>query len=101
MSTSDHRAFVRHRRKVLAAVVLASVVAVLGAAELGLRLFLGLGNPVLYDSNPLYGFRPLPNSLYKRFGGVTIRFNNLGLRAERDFDPDRGDKVLFLGDFVT
>jgi hypothetical protein len=71
-------------------------------SELLLKNFYGLGNPLLYDSNPLYGYRPLPNKTYHRFRGSLLKFNNLGLRAERDWDYEKKDnKVIFLGDSVT
>jgi hypothetical protein len=66
-----------------------------------LEILYGLGGPVLYNANPLYGYRPLPNKVYTRFGGAKIKFNNLGLRAEEDWDSNRDDKILFLGDSVT
>lgn len=101
MSGGNDNVFVRHSRKTRAVVSVLATLAVLSLAELSLRLLLGLGNPVLYDSSPVYGFRPLPNREYRRFHGVTVRFNNLGLRADRDFDGDPATKVLFLGDSVT
>jgi hypothetical protein len=73
----------------------------LAASELLLRVFLGLGNPVLYDNSPIYGFRPVPNRTYNRFYGARLEFNNLGLRADSDWNGNAGDKVLFLGDSVT
>ena len=33
----------------------------LTVSELLLRELFGLGNPVLYDNSPIYGFRPLGN----------------------------------------
>ena len=84
-----------------AALVAGSLAVVLLALEMGLRLTLGLGNPVLYESNPLYGFRPRPDQEVTRFGGARIRINNLGLRADSDWDSNIEDKVLFLGDSVT
>ena len=62
---------------------------------------MGLGGPVLYDSSPIYGYRPLPGKEYSRFYGETIKFNNLSLRAENDWDDKRENKILFLGDSVT
>lgn len=77
-----------------------TVVVVLGLAELGLRA-LGFGDPVLYDSNAFYGYRPLPNQRLVPFVGPAIRTNNLGLRCDDDWDGDPRGKVLFLGDSVT
>ena len=70
--------------------------------EVLLRNLYGLGNPVIYDSNPLYGYRPIPDKIYSRFRGSLLKFNNLGLRAEGDWDyGKKDDKVLFMGDSVT
>jgi len=81
-------------------VVLVSTAVVLVLAELGLRN-LGFGNPVLYDSNPFYGYRPRPNQDTSRPRGPALTFNNLGLRCDRDWDADGHGKILFLGDSVT
>ncbi len=67
-----------------------------------LRRLMGLGNPVVYDSHPFYGYRLRPNQRVTRFGGARIRINNLGLRAEQDWEEDRSERrILFLGDSVT
>lgn len=71
------------------------------AIEYFLRSQFGLGDPLLYDNNPVYGYRPLPDQHKKRFLGAEIRVNNLGLRCDRDWDTDPKGKLLFLGDSVT
>ncbi|UCG59043.1 MAG: hypothetical protein JSU70_05950 [Phycisphaerales bacterium] len=93
--------FARNKKWTVVIVVLCFTLISVVLAELLLQKLMGLGNPVIYDSSPLYGYRPLPNREYVRFHGAKIRFNNLGLRAERDFDADRHNKILFLGDSVT
>ncbi|MEJ2053608.1 MAG: hypothetical protein P8X42_06775 [Calditrichaceae bacterium] len=70
-------------------------------SEIFLRSYMGLGNPVLYQSSPLYGYRPQPNQHVTRFYGSEIRINNLGLRAQSDWDKNPENKVLFLGNSVT
>lgn len=62
---------------------------------------MGLGNPILFDSNPLYGYRPSPDQKTTRFMRTAIKINNLGLRADEDWDENKNDKILFLGDSVT
>lgn len=86
--------------KVVATIALV-IVATLALAEVALRRLYGLGNPVLYDSHPLYGYRLRPNQRVGREGGAVIAVNNLGLRADRDWDANPEDKVLFLGDSVS
>lgn len=61
---------------------------------------IGLGDPVLYEVHPDYGYRPRPNQLVRRFGGATVRLNNLGIRANENWDT-AANKVLFVGNSVT
>lgn len=93
--------FERNKYKTIFAILTVFLILVLVVAEFGLRTFAGLGNPVLYDSNPFYGYRPIPNQHLKRFGGTPIDINNLGLRADEDWDTTTQSKILFLGDSVT
>lgn len=97
----QHTNFVVRKHAFFIALIFLVSMLFLVLAELALRIFLGLGNPVLYDSSPIYGFRPLPNKKYTRFWGTSIRFNNLGLRTEQDWDGSKDNKILFLGDSVT
>ncbi len=77
------------------------VVFIFLATELFLRKAFGLGKPVLYYSYPLYGYRPKPDQDVTRFHGARIQINNLGLRANQDWDSRTDDKILFLGNSVT
>jgi len=101
MNVNDKNFFVRHKKKTL--IVLISCFSCLSVAicELVLQEFMGLGNPIIYDSSPIYGYRPLPNKDYTRLSGAKLKFNNLGLRANKDWNEDKHDKILFLGDSVT
>jgi hypothetical protein len=56
---------------------------------------------VLFYENPVYGYRMKPNQETWRFGGAHFKINNLGLRANEDWDDDIRGKVLFVGDSVT
>jgi len=94
------RWFERRPRLAQALVAAVAVAATLGATEIVLRCF-GVGRPVLYDSNALYGYRPLPNQRLSPLFGPTLRFNNLGLRCDDDWDGSPAGHVLFLGDSVT
>lgn len=72
------------------------------ALEWGARTFFGLGNVVLYESHPLYGYRPLPHQTVSRDHHTVVHTNNLGLRAQSDWDLTQPhNKILFLGDSVT
>lgn len=93
--------FSHHKTLILLALTGVVLLVVLGLAELLLRSMYGLGNPVLYRANPLYGYRPQPHQEVTRFSGARIQINNLGLRASRKWDSSRDGRVLFLGDSVT
>lgn len=101
MDANKDNIFKRNRKKTLAAVILVVSLAMVVSTEILLQKVMGLGDPVIYDVNPAYGYRPLPNRSYRRFGGARLEFNNLGLRAEIDFDASPAGKILFLGDSVT
>lgn len=69
--------------------------------EFGARQF-GLGDVIVYSANPIYGYRPNASQNVQRFGNAHVNFNNLGLRAEADWDlSPNPNRVLFLGDSVT
>src|SRR5262245_15511960 len=89
------------RSPIFAKLALAMVALVIGLVlmEITFRM-IGLGNPVLYEVDPDYGYRPRPNQLVHRFGGATVRINNLGIRANEDWETV-SNKVLFVGDSVT
>jgi hypothetical protein len=90
-----------HPRITLTLIVTVGIIGALVIAEMVLRLFLGLGDPLLYQSSPLFGYRLQAHQLVERRDGARIRVNNLGLRAEDDWDDRRENKILFLGNSVT
>mgnify|MGYP001558315659 CR=1 FL=1 len=92
--------FERHPKLTLSSIVISGVLILLAVAEFSLRLVFGLGNPVLYCSSPLFGYRLQPNQFVHR-RGAEIRVNNLGVRADRDWDEQIENKILFLGNSVT
>ncbi|MCX5706098.1 MAG: hypothetical protein NTW13_00225 [Candidatus Omnitrophica bacterium] len=93
--------FESNPKKTIGGVVIFIIIISVILLEFILRIFFGLGNPILYDSNPFYGYRLLPHQNITRFYGTKIIVNNLGLRADEDWDSNRNKKVLFLGDSVT
>lgn len=70
--------------------------------ETSARLTMGLGDPVLYETSSVYGYRPLPNQNIRRFGN-RIFFNAEGLRSEEiSTNPVSGTiRVLCVGDSIT
>jgi hypothetical protein len=93
--------FERHPKTTLAVVWLAFLVVFTVAAEVLLKKFFGLGRPVLFQAHPAYGYRLQPNQETWRFGGAHFKINNLGLRAQRDWDERTEGRIVFLGDSVT
>lgn len=93
--------FERHPKLTLAAIVLfGSSLLVVGLNAMA--GFFGLGKTIVYEAHPIYGYRPEPNQNVARTSQVKIKINNLGLRAEEDWDAHNfHHKVLFLGDSVT
>ena len=102
MSPPDRRPPSATPRSTIANIVLSAFALALSLVlvELTLRYAVGLGDPLLYRSSPLFGYRLQENQLvYRR--GIQINVNNLGLRAETDWDSSRSGKILFLGNSVT
>lgn len=93
--------FERHPKATLGFIWVLSLILFFGLTEVMLRHFSGLGQPVLFYKNSSFGYRLKPNQDTTRFGGATFRVNNLGLRANMDWDSSIKDKILFLGDSVT
>ena len=69
-------------------------------ADIVARKYLGLGEPIVYDSHVLWGYSPRENRQYRRFDGDIVTINNVGVRGREDWRED-GANILFLGDSVT
>ncbi len=66
--------------------------------ELGLRMILGLGHPLLFEVEPLFGSFPRRNQHLHRFF-VNLATNEYGIRSgpgERD-TRDPKYRILFVG----
>ena len=64
--------------------------------------FIGLGNPVLYKTDTLVGYRLSPNQSNKRFRGVTVSTDSEGFRINPKNKNDlSSDVFVFVGDSVT
>lgn len=93
--------FFEHHSRVATAIIVTTIIILsLALFEVTLRVVFGLGEPVLYRSSPLFGYRLQPNQLVHR-RGAEIRVNNLALRADSDWDFNIENKILFLGNSVT
>ena len=79
--------------------ILLIIIVPLIISEITLR-YIGLGDPVRYDSNYIYGYSPKINQYKKRFKNSKIRINEVGLRMEDEWDQNK-KKILFIGDSIT
>ena len=63
---------------------------------------IGLGDPIRYDSDFVYGYAPKENQNKKRFKGSNISINDVGLRSTIDWKKSENKKkIVFFGDSVT
>ena len=63
--------------------------------------YVGLGDPVRYDSNYIYGYAPKENQRKERFKGSKISINELGLRTPNSWNNSQKDKIIFISDSIT
>jgi lysophospholipase L1-like esterase len=71
-------------------------------SEIGLRIVLGLGNPILYEPDPACGYFMRPNQHTRRLLARTVT-NSHGMRSP-EFALDKNTltlRLLFLGDSIT
>ena len=70
-------------------------------SEIYLR-FIGLGNPITYDDNYVYGYAPKVNQKKQRFKKSTVTINDVGLRSVHSWKNNLNKKkIIFFGDSVT
>jgi glycosidase len=68
--------------------------------EIYLR-YLGLGDPVRYDSNYIYGYAPKENQKKERLRESIVTINELGLRTPFSWNNSEKKKIIFIGDSIT
>jgi hypothetical protein len=80
---------------------LGGAVVLLIAAEIALRVVLGLGHPLLMGPNPIYGYMPAPDQDLHRFFSH-IHINAYGMRSDNieASKPPGKKRILFSGDSV-
>src|SRR5690348_151461 len=94
--------FERHPNITLLSVICILFLAVVLFTNYVVSGLFGLGKVVIYDANPIYGYRAKQNQTVARNPHRIVKINNLGLRAEQDWElKDFHHKILFLGDSVT
>ena len=62
---------------------------------------LGLGDPVRYDSNFIYGYAPKENQSKIRLKGSKVTINDVGLRSVINWKNNNSKKIIFFGDSIT
>jgi hypothetical protein len=63
---------------------------------------IGLGDPIVYDENYVYGYAPRPNQKKKRLKNSSVTINDVGLRSLKNWGPNKHKKkIIFFGDSVT
>ena len=63
--------------------------------------FIGLGDPVRYDKDVVYGIAPKENQKKTRFKNSVVTINESGLRSLENWKNSKKKKILFIGDSVT
>ena len=84
---------------VLILVVMFSIVAIF-VSDFVAKKHLGLGEPIVYDPHPLWGYTPRANRQYSRFDGDIVTINDIGARSRQSWNME-GKNIVFLGDSVT
>lgn len=77
-----------------------SLILIIFITELYLKS-IGLGDPVRYDTNYIYGYAPKINQKKQRLDGAKVSINDFGLRSIYDWNNNNKDKIIFIGDSIT
>ncbi len=62
---------------------------------------IGLGHPISYDSDLMYGYAPKENQRKIRLKSSTVTINESGLRSTTSWIKSKKKKILFIGDSIT
>ncbi|MBD1835995.1 SGNH/GDSL hydrolase family protein [Cyanobacteria bacterium FACHB-472] len=86
----------------IALIILAVVVGLVVAVEVGLRLLFGFGNPLVYVADEQIGYLLAPNQRTRRFGN-RIEINQYSMRSPEITEtlPESTMRVLLLGDSIA
>ncbi len=63
--------------------------------------YVGLGDPVRYDSSYIYGYSPKENQKRHRIKSSIVTINDVGLRSIYSWKNSNKNKIIFLGDSIT
>lgn len=92
--------FERHPKCTILIVMALFMVIGIALLEFSCRL-IGLGEVVVYEASPVYGYRPIGPQTVKRLKGKMLSFNELGLRVTDKWAQQPHNRILFLGDSIT
>ena len=63
--------------------------------------YIGLGDPIRYDKDFVYGYAPKADQKKKRLKQSFVTINESGLRSIESWKNSKKKKILFIGDSVT
>ena len=86
--------------KSLVLILILSIILTITATEIYLKK-VGLGDPVRYDSNYVYGYSLKENQKKIRINNATVTVNDFGLRTIVNWKDNIKKKIIFLGDSIT
>ena len=88
------------KRTAFSLILILLVLSPLGAAELAAR-WIGLGDPIVYETNAAFRYAPAPNQQVSRRGGASVTVGPEGLRGTESWSGPADHHILFVGDSVT
>ena len=85
----------------LLAIPTLSIALIIFSAEMYLSN-IGLGDPIVYDRNYVYGYAPKSNQKRERLNKAIVSINDVGLRSNENWLGKKDyRKIIFYGDSVT
>jgi len=90
------------KKKILYSIIIIFIISLpILATEMYLK-YIGLGNPIIYDENYVYGYAPRPNQKKERLRNSKVTINDVGLRSLKNWEENKDKKkIIFFGDSVT
>ena len=84
------------KKKLLYSIIIIFIISLpILAAEIYLK-YVGLGDPIIYDKNYVYGYAPRPNQKKLRIRNSTVTINDVGLRSLKNWKMNRDKKNNFF-----
>ena len=86
--------------KIIVSILVFFAFLVIGITEFYLG-HIGLGDPIRYDSNYIYGYAPKENQKKMRLKNSLVTINDVGLRTTINWKNNENKKIIFIGDSIT